>query len=134
MSNTQAISAPSDGKASSTQAKKSAPNKIATVPPAEPVAKPRRNRAPACATVAEQKTPGTSVSSPPNRTPQVCKQDQLAALLLRDEGATLDQMISAMGWLPHTTRAALTGLRKKGYAIDSDKVDGVRTYRGAAPR
>jgi hypothetical protein len=61
------------------------------------------------------------------------KQQQLAALLVRDEGATLDQMIAATSWLPHTTRAALTGFKKKGYAISSDKVDGVRTYRGIAP-
>ena len=60
------------------------------------------------------------------------KQQQLAALIVRDEGATLDQMIAVTGWLPHTTRAALTGLKKKGYAISSDKVDGVRTYRGIA--
>ena len=61
------------------------------------------------------------------------KQQQLAALVVRDEGATLDQMIAATGWLSHTTRAALTGLKKKGYAISSDKVDGVRTYRAVAP-
>ena len=61
------------------------------------------------------------------------KQQQLAALVVRDEGATLDQMIAATGWLPHTTRAALTGLKKKGYAISSDKVDRIRTYRGIAP-
>jgi hypothetical protein len=61
------------------------------------------------------------------------KQQQLAALLVRDEGATLDQMITVTGWLPHTTRAALTGLKKKGYAISSDKIDGVRTYRAVAP-
>lgn len=66
--------------------------------------------------------------------PLASKQGQLAALLLRDEGATLDQMIALTGWLPHTTRAALTGLRKKGYGIDSDKVDGIRTYRAVAPR
>ena len=64
---------------------------------------------------------------------RVTKQDQIASLLLRDEGATLDQMITTTGWLPHTTRAALTGLRKKGYAIDSDKVGGVRTYRAVVP-
>jgi hypothetical protein len=61
------------------------------------------------------------------------KQQHLAALVVRDEGATLDQMIVATGWLPHTTRAALTGLKKKGYVISSDKVDGVRTYRAVAP-
>ena len=62
------------------------------------------------------------------------KRGQVAALLLRDEGATLDQMIAATGWLPHTTRAALSGLKKLGYAIDSDKIDGVRTYRAVAPK
>lgn len=62
------------------------------------------------------------------------KQDQLVALLLRDEGATIAQMIDATGWLPHTVRAALTGLKKKGYAIDSDKVGDVRTYRATGPQ
>jgi hypothetical protein len=36
------------------------------------------------------------------------------ALLQRKQGATLDEMVSATGWQPHTTRAALTGLKKKG--------------------
>ena len=62
------------------------------------------------------------------------KRDQLAALLLRHQGATLDQMIALTGWLPHTVRAAMSGLRKAGYAIDSDKVDDLRTYRAVAPK
>ena len=53
-------------------------------------------------------------------------------LLQRDEGATLDQLVSATGWLPHTTRAALTGIKRKGHMLSSDKMDGVRTYRVAA--
>lgn len=65
---------------------------------------------------------------------KVTKRDQLATLVVRDEGATLEQMIAVTGWLPHTTRAALTGLRKAGYVIDSDKIDGVRTYRAVAPQ
>ncbi|WP_240309357.1 MULTISPECIES: DUF3489 domain-containing protein [Sphingomonas] len=71
------------------------------------------------------------VETAPTKLPS--KQQGLADLLVRDQGATLDQMIAATGWLPHTTRAAMTGLRKKGYVIDSDKVDGVRTYRAVAP-
>ena len=79
-------------------------------------------------------TGSDSQAAAPEAAPKApSKQQQLAALLVRDEGATLDQMIAATGWLPHTTRAALTGLKKKGYAISSDKVDGVRTYRGIAP-
>lgn len=65
---------------------------------------------------------------------KISKLDQLAGMLLRNKGANLNQMIALTGWLPHTTRAALTGLRKKGYSIDSDKVDGLRTYRAVAPK
>ncbi|WP_423140874.1 DUF3489 domain-containing protein [Parablastomonas sp. CN1-191] len=54
------------------------------------------------------------------------------ALLSRSEGATLDQMMEATGWLRHTTRAALTGLKKKGHDLSSTKVEDVRTYRIAA--
>ena len=53
-------------------------------------------------------------------------------LLQRAEGATLADLIAATGWLPHTTRAALTGIRHKGHVIDKTKADGVTTYRIAA--
>ena len=53
-------------------------------------------------------------------------------LLRRSEGATLDQLVTATGWLPHTTRAALTGIKRKGHLLSSEKMDGVRTYRVAA--
>lgn len=45
------------------------------------------------------------------------KQSLLVGMLLHPEGATIDAMMTATGWLPHTTRAALTGLRKRGFAI-----------------
>ncbi len=38
-------------------------------------------------------------------------------LLQRDQGATLEALIAATGWLPHTARAALTGLRHRGYDV-----------------
>ena len=57
------------------------------------------------------------------------RRDIILTLLARPEGATLDEMVTATGWLPHTTRAMLTGLKKKGHALTSDKVDGVRRYR-----
>ena len=43
---------------------------------------------------------------------------EVIGLLQREDGATIDQLADAMGWLPHTTRAALTGLRKRGFEID----------------
>ena len=33
----------------------------------------------------------------------------------------LAELVAATGWLPHTTRAALTGLRKRGYAVGIDR-------------
>ena len=44
-------------------------------------------------------------------------------LLSRSGGATLAELIAATGWLPHTTRAALTGLRKRGYCLTLDRSD-----------
>ncbi len=46
---------------------------------------------------------------------------QVIELLQRDDGATIDDLIAATGWLAHTTRAALTGLRKRGYAAEIDR-------------
>ena len=49
------------------------------------------------------------------------KRAQIIALMQGMAGATLNDMVEATGWLPHTTRAALTGLRHKGYAIARGK-------------
>jgi hypothetical protein len=52
------------------------------------------------------------------------KQALIIKLLTRKSGVTLETMIEATGWLPHTTRAALTGLRKRGYAVLLERQDG----------
>jgi hypothetical protein len=49
------------------------------------------------------------------------KQALLISLLSRAKGATLDDLVKATGWLRHTTRAALTGLRKKGHELAKSK-------------
>ena len=51
---------------------------------------------------------------------------QVIELLQRDHGATIDELIAATGWLAHTTRAALTGLRKRGYVVAIDRSDNER--------
>ena len=45
-------------------------------------------------------------------------------LLQRSDGATILHLMEATGWLPHTTRAALSGLRKRGYAVVRLRVEG----------
>jgi hypothetical protein len=69
----------------------------------------------------------TSLSAPRSGT----KLAQVIELLQRDIGATLEDLIATTGWLPHTTRAALTGLRKRGFAVAIDRSDKERgsTYR-----
>ena len=51
---------------------------------------------------------------------------RVIALLERDHGATVEELIAATGWLAHTTRAALTGLRKRGYAVAINRPDDTR--------
>lgn len=57
------------------------------------------------------------------------KISQIIALLRRQQGATLAEMTGVTGWLPHTTRAALTGLRKKGHTIAKTKRGDVTCYQ-----
>ena len=57
------------------------------------------------------------------------KISKVVALLEKDEGATLSQMVELTGWLPHTTRAALTGLKKKGFTFTRSERDGASVYR-----
>ena len=58
------------------------------------------------------------------------KQALMISLLSRQQGACLAEIMQATGWLPHTTRAALTGLRQRGCTIErSTSADGSSTYR-----
>jgi hypothetical protein len=47
-------------------------------------------------------------------------------LLQDSDGVTLAELVANTGWLPHTARAALTGLRKRGYAVVIDRADKAR--------
>jgi len=58
------------------------------------------------------------------------KQAKLIALLERAEGATITEMVKATGWLPHTVRAAITGLRHAGREVTRSKdAKGHSVYR-----
>jgi hypothetical protein len=49
------------------------------------------------------------------------KNMRVVGLLSRDSGATIAEIMEATGWLAHSSRAALTGLRKKGHAIQREQ-------------
>jgi hypothetical protein len=66
------------------------------------------------------------------RTPRLGTKLATAIEMLRaTEGATIGELSQAMGWLPHTTYAVLTGLRKRGYALTLDRSN---AERGSAYR
>lgn len=57
------------------------------------------------------------------------KSAAVIALLERNDGATMGDLIAATDWLPHRTRAALTGLRKRGHVIERGKRGDETYYR-----
>ncbi|CAA2105453.1 hypothetical protein MBUL_03200 [Methylobacterium bullatum] len=58
------------------------------------------------------------------------KQALIIAMLRRDEGATLADLMAATGWLAHSTRAAMTGLRKRGMILTKGHdAEGRTVYR-----
>ena len=72
-------------------------------------------------------TDEASTSNPRSTAPS--KISIVVDMLRREEGATLAELVEATGWLAHTTRAALTGLRKKGHALEKNKRGEVTCYR-----
>jgi hypothetical protein len=63
------------------------------------------------------------------------KQDQVLALLRRQNGASIDEIVAATDWQPHSARGFLAGAVKKrlGIEVISEKgEDGVRRYHVAA--
>jgi hypothetical protein len=69
-----------------------------------------------------------SVIDTPPQPQRRTKQALLLELIGREGGATLEELTSATGWLAHTTRAAITGLRKRGHDVRCERIDGVSRY------
>jgi hypothetical protein len=69
----------------------------------------------------------SSISTPPlsATSPRAgSKQALVTEMLSSNGGATLNALVEATGWLPHTTRAELTGLRKRGFSIERSREAG----------
>ncbi len=75
-------------------------------------------------------TRSKTAASTAAKSPKPTKKAQLIALLERKSGATIAAASEKFGWQQHTTRAALTGLRKAGYGIELRKPEngGAGTY------
>ncbi len=72
---------------------------------------------------------------PVRKTREGSKQALLIQLLQRPEGATVDQIAEATGWLKHTIRGAISGALKKklGLTITTERIRMVGPNRVGAP-
>ena len=70
----------------------------------------------------------------PSETKRPSKQEAVIAMLQRPEGATVDEVASAMGWQRHTVRGLFSGTLKKklGLTLASATEERGRVYRIAA--
>ena len=72
----------------------------------------------------------TQPSRPAPKRPARTTATLVTRLLARSKGATLTEIGNATGWQPHSCRAFLTGLRKKGEdLLKEQRPDSSTAYR-----
>jgi hypothetical protein len=90
----------------------------------EPAAKKKATRA--------KKAPATATPKDAGGPREGSKTAQVIAMLKREGGTTLEEIMTAMGWLKHTTRAMLSAggslTKKHGLVVTSEKVGDKRVY------
>jgi hypothetical protein len=68
----------------------------------------------------------------PARERKPSKLDRMQAMLLREDGASIAEIMLATDWQQHSIRGAMAGaLKKRGLAITIEKIDGLRRYRAS---
>ena len=87
--------------------------------------------------------PSQHDAGPAKHHPTLSKSATVIKLLLRVKGASVAEMMAVTNWQPHSVRAFLSGLRKKGSVLTREqRKNGEQTYRiaeaitasgGAAP-
>ena len=77
--------------------------------------------------------PSSPIPKPDHTRPRKgTKIDAVLRLLSRPGGASIIALQKATGWRPHSVRAALTGLRKKGHDVRHEKdARGITVYRAS---
>jgi hypothetical protein len=76
---------------------------------------------------------GAGSVSGADQPPASTKRAKLIAMLERPEGASVAEIGQRLGWLPHTVRAAITGLRQAGRAVTRSKDADDRSVYRLAP-
>jgi len=78
-----------------------------------------------------EKTHGKGTpKAPAAKDPKTSKLDIIVNLLRGPNGASIDDLAAACGWQKHSVRGAIAGtLKKKGYSVSSEVIEGTRRYR-----
>jgi len=76
---------------------------------------------------------GAGSMSSADQPPASTKRAKLIAMLERPEGASVAEIGQRLGWLPHTVRAAITGLRKADREVTRSKDADNRSIYRLAP-
>ena len=63
------------------------------------------------------------------RPPRITKKAQLIRMLSSKSGTDVVAVSKKLGWQNHSTRAALTGLRRAGYMITTERRQGGKPTR-----
>jgi hypothetical protein len=107
--------------------------------PAEPTAKQAKGKRASRGAGKDKRgreTPSRKAAAKaPRKSRSGTKQAQLIEMLSRKDGATIDEIVKAFGWQPHTVRGAIAGALKKklGLEVTSEKIETRgRVYRIAA--
>jgi hypothetical protein len=79
------------------------------------------------------KRAGAAGASDADRPPASTKRAVLISMLERAEGASVVDIGQRLGWLPHTVRAAVTGLRHAGREVTRSKNESDQTVYRLAP-
>ena len=66
-----------------------------------------------------QKRSVASIKRPPKKAIATTKKQQLIDLLSGAKPVKADKVSKTLDWQPHTLRAAITGLRKAGFVVDT---------------
>lgn len=80
------------------------------------------------AAAAEERASDHVTQEAPPRRP-TGKLGEVLQAISAEAGATLVEITTLTGWLPHTARAAVTGLRKRGFDVALIQQSGRKAYR-----
>jgi hypothetical protein len=86
-----------------------------------------KDQAPASSSL-QPTSAGVPAGEPSVRRP-VGKLGNVLTAISAGTGATLSEITALTGWLPHTARAAVTGLRQRGFPVQLIEREGRKAYR-----